>query len=395
MRKGARAFGRSWRKRMGRIRHVLHPDLPRRFLPSSRSLATIASRQRAYSTLYFGYVEWLQCFSEATSLPTHLSFYPIAKSLRSVGTALHDGVEAGRKVHIAAGNLREEALLRATSRGHWKPWLWSRIPRGQLDNISSAVDDETKSWSTFFVPLDVSGSPSPSQGCTKPSWPWHRRSRTKHILEMAACTRYAFRLNTHMQRVIHDHALGMGWREEDPKLAIHLRRGDAASEDLRRQTRTSWPLEDYLRLADRMCRKYGLSTIYLSTESQSEIAKAEALLPTYRIMSLVHDRAVFPRISDAGMFIEDLALKDSSAIEPIVQSALADLYFIMQCRAFVGAFNSEFSILSWLLCIGENGHIVPYADMVPRSKLEHYQGKLDFRLDWLISQFYGDLGSPV
>ncbi len=387
-------FARSLLKRMRQIRRILRPDLPQRFLPEPRRLARSARQQQSYLSRYSAYLEWLQCSSNAPSAPAHLTFYPIAKTLRSIGTVLHDGVEAGSKVVIAPGNPREEALLKATGRGDWKPWLWSRIPRGQLDNIASAIDDSTRSWPTFFVPLDRYASPPNSNGCTKPVWPLRGRLRSKNILEIAACTRYAFRLNAHMQALIDNYAREMSWCEAEPKLAIHLRRGDAASEDLRKQTRKSWPIEKYLQLADRICRRYRLSTIYLSTESQSEIAKAKALLPDYRILSLGHDRSIFPTIAKTNIFIEDMALKDASTIEPLVNSALADLFFIMRCKAFIGAFNSEFSILGWLLCIGENGYMVPYVDVVPKSRLEPYQGRLELRLDWLITQFYGDLGLP-
>jgi hypothetical protein len=353
-------------------------------------MAGVIRQQQIYSSLYRVHLEWLQCFSEAPSSPIHLTFYPIAKNLRLIGTALHDGVRAGRKVHIAPGNPREAALLRATGRGQWNPWLWSRIPRGQLDNLSAAQDDSARAWPTFFVAPDAPVSPPFGARPARPAWRQPGGRRTRRILETGACISYAFRLNPHMQAVVADHASRIGWRDGEPKLAIHLRRGDAASEDLQKQTRASWSLEDYLVEADRLCERYGLSTIYLSTESQSEIEKAKTLRPQYRFLSLDHDRSVFPRLADTASDMEVVALKDPSIVEPIVNSAIADLYFLGRCDAFLGAFNSEFSVLGWLICIGEKGYIMPYKDLVPRMKLHYYQARLDFRSDWVISQFYDD-----
>jgi hypothetical protein len=89
---------------------------------------------------------------------------------------------------------------------------------------------------------------------------------------------------------------------------------------------------------------------------------------------------VFPRINEASGFIETVAFEDPSVIEPLVHSAIADLWFLQRCRAFIGTFNSEFSVLAWLLCIGHHGHVVPYVNLAKRSDVEPWQGGLEFRL---------------
>ena len=197
--------------RLRQIRRSLYPDLPRQFLPRPRRMAGVIRQQQIYSSLYRAHLEWLQCFSEAPSSPIHLTFYPIAKNLRLIGTALHDGVRAGRKVHIAPGNPREAALLRATGRGQWNPWLWSRIPRGQLDNLSAAQDDSARAWPTFFVAPDAPVSPPFGARPARPAWRQPGGRRTRRILETGACISYAFRLNPHMQAVVADHASRIGW----------------------------------------------------------------------------------------------------------------------------------------------------------------------------------------
>jgi hypothetical protein len=101
------------------------------------------------------------------------------------------------------------------------------------------------------------------------------------------------------------------------------------------------------------------------------------LRPRYRFLWLPHDRSVFPRIGEASGFIENVAFEDPSVIEPLVHSAIADLWFLQSCSAFIGTFNSEFSILAWLLCIGNNGHVIPYVNLAKRSDIEYWQGSME------------------
>jgi hypothetical protein len=303
---------------------------------------------------------------------------PLAKNLCWIATALYENVERGKRTVIPAGNPYEEPDFEAEGRPPWRPWLWSRIPRAQLPNVDRGIDDPELAWPAYFQHLNHSSkgvaptdAPAPARGpdCVK-----------ERVLRMAACADYAFRLNEHMAGVIDDFKVRSGWDDTEPKIGIHLRRGDAATEDLGETTRPSYPLEKYLEVADTICERHGIRTIYLSTESETEVQRAHELRPQYRVLSLDHDRDIFPRIADTSIFIEDLALADHSAIEPIVNSAIADLWFLQHCSAFIGTFNSEFSMLAWLLCIGHHGCFVPYVNLSEIAELEAYQGVLEFRL---------------
>ena len=245
--------------------------------------------------------------------------------------------------------------------------------------MQSGVDDPGLGWPTYFLALTQpsEGAEAAPMPCPRP--PWLRgAAKAGAILRIAACTCYAFRPNAHTRRVLEQWQAQMGWDEEEPKAGIHLRRGDAASEDLRKQTRRSYPLEAYLATADRLCRRYGLRAVYLSTESEREVERARRLRPRYRWLWLPHDRGVFPRIGETSAFIEHVAFGDPSVIEPLVHSAIADLWFLQRCGAFIGTFNSEFSVLAWLLCIGHHGHVIPYVNLAKRSDVEHWQGGLEF-----------------
>jgi hypothetical protein len=201
----------------------------------------------------------------------------------------------------------------------------------------------------------------------------------RKILAVAQCHDFAFRLSPELQEVIAAAEREMNWEPGRRTLGIHLRRGDVARD------RKSPGLEEFLRQADLICRRYDIDTIYLSTESEVEIARAKALRPQYQFLHLRYDRAIFPTRSETDVFIETRAMEDPSVIEPIVESALADLYFLKHSDAFVGAFNSEFTMLAWLLCIGDKGRIMPYVNMTPRRKLHVHAKALIYRdLHWAL-----------
>lgn len=364
----SRSILRRWHRR-------LSPPIPERYLPSLSRLEVDGAAQRSYSDEYRRHLESLQSDADVGEAPTSLSYFPVAKNIRWVATALCHNIERGRRTVVAAGNRREEEYLASQSRPAWKPWLWSRISRAQLGNVGRDIDEKDLAWPTYFRSL--SGA-SVSHIPTNPPAP-PPGGNTERILRMAACVNHTFQLNDHMEALIANHRMGIGW-EEEPTIGIHIRRGDAATETLEEQTRPSYSLDDYLVVADLMSERYGYRTIYLSTESESEIERAHELRPQYRILSQQHDRDFFPRIGDTSVFIEDLAFSDPSVIEPIVNSAIVDLWFLQHCSAFIGTFNSEFSMLGWLLCLGQNGSLVPYVNLSETSVLEDYQGNLEFVL---------------
>jgi hypothetical protein len=124
-----------------RLRRRFFPDMRDRFLPSRRVLAATARRQQTYSERFLRHVEWLQCHAGAETATMHLTYYPIAKNVRGLGTAIYRNVDFQRRTVIAPGNDAEEESLRAAGGPAWSPWLWSRIPRGQFHNLEKGVDD--------------------------------------------------------------------------------------------------------------------------------------------------------------------------------------------------------------------------------------------------------------
>jgi hypothetical protein len=320
----------------------------------------------------------MQCGPRVRHREVHLTFFPIAKNVRLVATHLYRNSHRGLQTVIVPGNPEEERRLAergsqprfGVARGDWKPWLWSRIPRGQLESIGTNTDDVEKGWPLYFRRIDAPSvdSPEPS-GEPRPKR--RPKRRVRNVLAMAQCNEFAFRPSPEVQCAIDAAKDAINWSPDRRVLGIHLRRGDAES-------REHVELTAYLAQADVICRRYGIDTIYLSTESEVEIERAKALRPQYQFLYLRHDREVFPKKEETDLFIETRAFQDPSIIEPIVESALVELFFLKTSDAFIGTFNSEFSMLAWLLCIGDKGHLMPYVNMTPTRTLTATRGNLSF-----------------
>lgn len=361
------------------------------YLPSNEQLDATADRQTAWSREFALFLERIQSVPQRSRRDAHLTWWPIARNVRAVATHLYRNSRRGVQTVIVAGNEEEERLLATPKyqqfldpidgRNLWKPWLWSRIPRGQLHNIGKDVDDAELAWPLYFSDLNTL-SPGFVRSPPPRARPPGTSVKNRKILGIAACSRYAFRLSPEVQAAIDVWNDEMGWEPDRRVLGIHVRRGDAAADDLTQTTRESFSLETYLAHADVLCDRYDIDTIYLSTESLAEVERAQALRPDYRFLYLRYDRGIFPRIGEDDRFIEFQAFRDPSIIEPIVTSALADLYFLQRADAFIGTFSSEFSMLAWLLCIGQKGYVMPYVNMSPQSKLHHARANLAFETLW-------------
>ena len=180
----------------------------------------------------------------------------------------------------------------------------------------------------------------------------------------------------------------LGWPTVGvPALGLHVRRGDAATAQPdggvpSKATRQSFSLETYLAQADEICSARGISHVFMATESADELARARRLRPQYVFLAVDHDRSVFPDLAVSQQFIEDMAFEHPERIPALVRSAVLDLQCFSHCDAFIGTFNSEFSVLAWLLVVGARGHLVPYFSLsqpLSRRSLDPYEALLNVR----------------
>lgn len=365
-------WGPAWdgHRRSMLLRHywsyLRHPPTPAEFFPESLHAAG-SSREREFSRAYRERIAAVQ--SAATQVQeVHLTFRPIGKNLRLIGTAVRLGADRGRRVSIRAGGPPDEIRMLA-SRGHeWTPWLWARGPAG-----TDAPMHAARAWNQLFVWPDA-GAPVPSSdgAGTRPlpklvtGHGTFSRRHLEAVLKVAAATRHVCTPRPEVMARIDALKRAASWPSDGtPVLGIHVRRGDAVAADPEpgTSTRPAFALGRYLEAADRMCSRYGIRHIFLATESREEVERATALRPQYRFLWFDYDRSILPDIRTSSRFIEDRALEHPEQAREVAITGIFDLCGLADCHAFIGTFNSEFSVLGWLLAVGTRGHLVPHLSL--------------------------------
>lgn len=373
LRRWASIFGPAWDGARRRLlfRHywsyLTHPPTPASVTARECGGAADHEAQRRYVSAFLARLDELQGGAKR-SREVSLTFRPIGKNLRLLGTALRANARRGCGTTIQPdGPLMERQMLK--SRGQaWSPWLWARgsFAAGQ------PADDCAVAWSRLFrwpVATVASGGRWPEPPPLPARLGPYSRRELARLLEVAAATRYACTPVPSLARELDAACDAIGWPAAPTRvLGVHLRRGDAAAASAdgavpAAATRRSFSLDDYLAEVDAICLATGITHVFMATESDDELALARRRRPQYRVLAHRHDRSVFPDLRVSKQFIEDLALDRPDLVPHLVRSALADLRAFGRCHAFVGAFNSEFSMLSWLLAIGTRGHLVPYVSL--------------------------------
>jgi hypothetical protein len=399
----ARALGRFWlidfrgpqwaggRRRllMKHYRHYLTtPAIPPEYLPR-RGSDDGRRAQVGFSGAFAARIDAVQRSAARRPQLVHLTYRPLGKNLRLLGTAVRDCTDRGRRVVVESGGPPTEQQALARRGLTWDPWLWSR----SSEAAPEALHDAARAWNELFEhpraaersARNVAAPPLPRlRGRDLPFTPRYLRK----VLKIAAATRYVFSPVSSAMASIEALRREMGWPDAPaPVLGMHVRRGDAAAaasdgSSPDRATRRSFSLHEYLDAADRICGEHDIRHIFLATESIEEIEAAQRLRPQYTFLWLPHDRSLFPDIRSSGTFIEDLALEHPEIAKPLALTAIQDLYFFCECDAFVGTFNSEFSILAWLLAVGGRGHVVPYTSLsrpASRRSLNPFDALLNVR----------------
>lgn len=380
--------------------YLRHPPIPTVHLPEPSERSEAEGEQIAYSAAFRNKIEYVQARA-TTRDGVYLTFRPIGKNLRLLGTAVRDNVNRERMTYIKPGGPPTEERALSLKGHQWDPWLWSRTVDCQAQTEDERRDT-AKAWSVFFK--HPSTIPAAEGDYVRPHAPRlglaygpFNVSDLQRVLEVAAATKYVFSPVDSIVLQAESLKQKTQWPAGDEQvLGIHVRRGDAATSDSgentpQKSTRTSFPLAAYLDVADAICNDYEIHHIYLATESTREIERAKRLRPQYRFLFLEHDRSVFPDIASSDQFIEYLALAHPERVRALTMSAIFDLWFFCQCHAFVGTFNSEFSLLAWLLTVGSQGHVVPYVTLskpARRRSLDPFQALLNVKNNCLLDLYH-------
>ena len=373
-------WGEEWDRQRRRmlLNHYLgymrDPPIPTDYLPDPEHRMASEAEQRAVVAAFTRRIEAVQA-GAPESRGVFLSYRPIGRNLRMVSTDLRRHAEAGRRLVIKPGGPRYERQRLEGWGFDWDPWLWARS--GTADD--QLLGEAGQAWSTLF--RHPAWSPSTGQArTTLPSVPWLTSSagpfsprHLERVLKMAAASSYVFSPAAAITEQIEELKAAVDWPPpERPVLGIHVRRGDAAKApaegEVEKSTRRSFPLARYLETADTICERYGIRDIFLATESEEEIERASRMRPGYRFIWLDYDRSMFPDISNTWHYIEDVPLFHPELARPLAISGILDLALFRDCHAFIGAFNSEFSVLAWLLMIGSRGALMPYVSLSQRRR---------------------------
>jgi hypothetical protein len=335
--------------------------------------------QVAFSRAFRNLVTYVQASATARA-GVFLTFRPIGKNIRLMGTAVRAHAEQNRATFILNGGPPAEERALASAGLVWSPWIWGR-PSNHHDQSDELATDTAAAWGVYFNnpprllnPVRKE-SPPAMPVLTEGEGPFCAKDLMR-LLKLAASTSYVFSPVPSIEEEVASLKKALHWPEpSEPVLGMHIRRGDAAVSDLgtntvAKSTRTSFPLSMYLNAADRLCWQYGIRHIYLATESADDVCRAPQMRPKYTFLSLDYDRTIFPSKAASDQLIEYAALGDANKARALATSAILDLCLFRDCVAFVGAFNSEFSVLSWLIAIGAHGHLIPYLSLsVPRPRL--------------------------
>jgi hypothetical protein len=239
--------------------------------------------------------------------------------------------------------------------GNWFPWLWAR---SRLTNHTNQ-----EGWNYYFNsfnnnPIELKLSKSQKVP------PENMLSYYMYL----ACLDYTFTPNTKYNDSFNRYISMIKWPEFEKVLAIQIRRGEVTPSDGNfAWDRKFYTIEQYIAKADILLKENKeLIYIYISTDSNDEIDKIKKLRPEWNLLYLPIDRTQFYRYKDDKdkSDLEKICAKEPNRIEFVVDSALADLFFISKSHGYISTITvSEFSRCGWYLQIAKQGYLTPYINM--------------------------------
>uniref|UniRef100_A0A6C0I4T5 Uncharacterized protein n=1 Tax=viral metagenome TaxID=1070528 RepID=A0A6C0I4T5_9ZZZZ len=304
---------------------------------------------------------------ESREIP--LTFFPIAKNIRMAASYMAKNVLEGKKTYIHnMARPCEEADWKKGTGDDWFPWLWAR---GRVNNSKESFTN-IEGWKCYFNSFTEKANYLLSSYL-----PMTPPDELYIFFIYLSCTKYVFQLNASYKDMLMKYRVAMGWPVEEKVLAVQIRRGDTCTRDGSTSDRPFFHLDKYIEKMDLMIEKNGYTHFYISTDSDEEIVELQRLRPEWKILSLPIDRSQFFRMDTEPGNIENLCAKYPERIPFVVDSGLADLFFISQCQGYISTISvSEFSRCGWFMQIVEQGELTPYInlndeplDMSKRDKL--------------------------
>lgn len=283
-----------------------------------------------------------------------LTFYPIAKNIRIPASFMAVNILNNSSSFLDnMPRSGEPSFWRDYKKmGDWFPWLWSR---GRIEGNYKNIDG----WSYYFDSFTSSHKKIFNQGdLLKPP------ENILLFFTYLSCIKYTFQLNNKYSNMMDDFRNEMRWPVNSKILAVQIRRGDTCSKDGTLTDRPFFHLDKYIENIDKMLIHNNYEYIYISTDSNEEISKLKQLRPHWKLLYLPIDRNNFFRMNEEPIDLEVFCTLEPDRIPFIVDSGLADLYFISMCQGYISTISiSEFSRCGWFLQLAVQGKVTPYINM--------------------------------
>jgi len=313
-----------------------------------------------------GLVDFVQ-FNSNIRKEVPLSFYPIARNIR--GPSSYMAVNILNNCSSYIDNMPRNGELDFWNdykkMGDWFPWLWAR---GRVDDKFKNIDG----WKYYFDSFTEKHNKTENrQPLVKPP------DNLMLLFTYLSCIKYTFQLNNKYSSIMDDYKNQMSWPVGSKILAVQIRRGETCTKDGSITDRPFYNLHKYIDKIEKMLVANHYDSIYISTDSDEEIGELKKLRPEWKLLYLPIDRKQFFRIKEQPVDLEVFCALEPDRIPFIVDSGLADLYFISQCQGYISTISfSEFSRCGWFLQMATQRKITPYInmneeplDMTKRDKL--------------------------
>lgn len=295
-----------------------------------------------------------------------LSFYPIAKNIRFPSSYMVKNI-LQNKSSIIDNYCRHSELIHwenVLKRGNWYPWLWAR---GRINGNYKNIDG----WKYYFNSFTekhakIYNNEEPIKEPTV---------ELKTFFIYLACIKYTFDLNEKYMKIMDNYKKEMKWPTNKNILAVQIRRGETCTADCTKGDREVIKLEKYIEEIEILLKNNDFEYIYISTDSNEEIKNLQKIKPDWKLIFLPIDRSKFFRMDNNATPTKNgfsgiaQDLEDSCRLYPekipfIVDSGLADLYFISICHGYISTLtNSEFSKCGWYLQLANQGKMLPYINI--------------------------------
>ena len=329
---------------------------------------------QSYCNLFSQYLELVQKFEPKTK-PVHLRFAPLGTNALFLADELCRNVNRGYGTKIVPGHYaHDQHCLDAYNQKHdtehtLQPWVLQRY------------DDHhqhPRPWEIWFRPLEESEAAPGNYRSRKQELQNNLKKfktlNDRHALELGICLDYVTRFNSETLDFVQKH----DQIKDCDVIAVHIRRGDACSEDLERAdpNRDNFHLCEYIARIENY-RTQGYKNFYILTESQSEIDRLRSRFEgSCNILYSSLDRENFIQIPksefNAKYFVEYQSLENPAFAKFLMESALIDIHNARRCVGFIGTFSSQFSVTNWLKMTGYHRRRIPHQNLSPVPFTSHF-----------------------